>query len=209
MTRLKSEKIKFILILLFLIQSSFLWGSQRGHSASIYGFSMGIVPLYHFSIEPEGETEEKYLYSGTSISLYAGHRIGRATVRLGFFWNMLFLTGDDRFEVLHMTSPYLHVLFRLKYNFYGGTGIAGVFIPGSEKLGALVFDTRFDLWFTLLAGYNFPVSKYFDIFTEINYSLNITHRQWAEGKRSDGTRQTAYTRSAHLLTLYCGIKLPF
>ncbi len=209
MTRSNFKKVTIISFLfLIILNGSFLWGSQKISSPNSCGFSVGQVPLYYFSVEPEGGNYQKHFFTGTSLSLFLGHQIGRTTVRLGFLWNLLFLTGEDKFETLHMVAPYLQILFNLKYNFYGGAGIAGIVIPGKEKFDGLQYKTRFDLWYSLLAGYNFKISEKMFLFTEINYSLNLTHHQWSEARDTDGTKRIVYTKGSQMVTLYLGIKKP-
>lgn len=211
MTSRKTQKIIFLFCLCFLLLPvSSLTGGSKRHNAPIHlGVAMGPLPLYFFSVEPRGEVKTNSYYSGTSLSFFAALKNGRATVRGGAFWNFLTRTKGDGPRFLNMAAPFVQVTFRFLGSFYGGTGLAGLIIPGSQTTAGIKFPARLDLWFSALAGTTLASWEKYDIFGEIVYHLNITHRQWSEGRDPGGNTAVVYTRSAQILVINCGVRIRF
>ncbi len=207
MTRSKTEKLIIILFILLLLPAA-----SRAKGKTAQGFSVqisgGIVPIYHFSIKPEGMSSREYFYTGLNLQGLLSYRTGRMTARFGLAWDLLFRVKDEDFSDINMLSPSLLVDFTFKKYFFGGVGLSGVIIPGTIKLDSNSYKTEFDLWYSLLGGFRFPVSNNFTFIFELNYSMNVTHRQWSSGKDNTHTSFPAETKFSHMLRVSSGVSFP-
>jgi|GEM_PF-3487738 len=208
MTTSKIEKLIIILLLLFMFPvASMAKGSQvQGPGIQVSG---GIVPVYHFSIKPEGMSYKEYFFSGSSIQGLFNYRTGRITVRLGLTWNLLFRVASEEFVVINILSPALSIDFTFKKYFFGGVGLSGLFIPGKTKLDTNSYETKFDLWYSLLGGFRIPLPDNLSLIVELNYSLNVTHRQWSSGTDNTHTSFLAETKFSHMFTVSSGVTFAF
>lgn len=196
------------MFLLILLPSAVMAkrSSTQGPEIQING---GVVPIYHFSIKPEGMSYKEYFYTGSSLHGLFSYRTGRITVRLGLAWDLLFRVASEDPGIINILSPTLSIHVHFKKYFFVGVGLSGRYFPGEIKLNTNSYASKFDLWYNLLAGTRIPISNNLSLLIELNYSMNVTHRQWSSGTDSTHASLSAESKLSHMLTVYSGVSFPF